>query len=83
MDAHEELAHLGKFADESGIFSDELLDRLVVTEVAEVTEDRHEPLGLERKTVNVQLRNLRCVSRSIEDTFFYDLVCEEVDDVVE
>lgn len=76
MDTHEEPAHPGKFADESGISSDELLDRLVVTEVEEVTGNRHEPLGLERKLS-------RCVSRSTEDTLFYDFVCEELDDDVE
>ena len=37
------------------IMCDELLNRLIVAEVSQVTEDRHEPLRLERVAVNIDL----------------------------
>ena len=83
VDAHEELAHLGKLANECRISSDELLDGFIVTKVAEVAEDGHEPLRLERETIHIQLRNLGDIFRRAKDAFVNDLVREEVDDDVE
>ena len=83
MDAHEELADLGKLANEGRISGDELLNRFIVAKISKVTKDRHEALGLERETVNIQFYGLRSVRRSVEDTFVGDLIREEIDDDVE
>ena len=87
IDAHEELARLREQLNKLPVMGQELLDGLVVAEVPEVREHRHEAFGLERKRVHINL--CRRVS-GVGDSFSLDLVGEKrgddgeesVDDVV-
>ena len=54
-DAHEELADSGKLGDKVMITRDEFLHRLVVTDVAQITEYGHEALAPEWECVGVDL----------------------------
>lgn len=54
INAHEQLARLGELHNEVPVASDHLLYRRVMTEIAQVTKDRHKALRLERGRVNVK-----------------------------
>src|SRR5262245_30787986 len=77
IDAHEQLARLGKLSNELAIMCNELLHWLIVAEITKVAENRHESLGFERETINI---DLRIGIRRIYDVFAFDLVCKESSD---
>ena len=74
IDAHKELARLGKQLDKLPVMGQEFLDGLIVAEVPEVREYGHKPFRFERERVHVDL--CRRVS-GIDDSLALNLVGEK------
>jgi hypothetical protein len=80
VDTHEDLANFDKLAYEGWMTSDELLDRSVVTEIPEITKDRHEGFASEWGALNVYVLFGR---RRGEDVLVLNVVGEKVNNEVE
>lgn len=77
VDAHEQLACPRELGDVFVVVRNEGLDGWVVAEVAEVAEDGHEALGLEREAFWIQRERQNGVLRRINNVLVVDLVREE------
>jgi hypothetical protein len=75
--AHEQLACFGKLHQKIMVMRDELQHWFIMAEVAQITEDRYEPLVFEWVAVDIYL----CTSLRLEDdTFVLDLIGEKGSD---
>ena len=82
LDAHEELVDLGKFADDSGILSNEFPDGLVIAEIPNVTEHWHQTFGSDGEAIHIQFGSTGSISWSTEYAFVvvsHDMTCSRWD----
>ena len=74
INAHEKLASVCELRDELIIVDNEFLNEFATAKIAQIAENRHEPLRLEWEGVHVNL----CIEIwRINDTFVLNLVREE------
>ena len=74
INAHEKLASVCELRDELIIVDNEFLNGFATAKIAQIAENRHEPLRLEWEGVHVNL----CIGIwRINDTFVLNLVREE------